>query len=506
MTKELSSNRRIAKNTVFLYIRMLVTLVVSLYTSRVILKNLGVSDFGIYNVIGGVIVLFSFLSNALKISTQRFISFELGLGKNGNPNRVYCMSLQCLVLISVIIFILAETIGLWFVNSKLNIPADRMEATQWVYQITILTFIVHFFQVPFQATIIAYERMSIYAYIGIIDVVLKLVVAMLISVCPFDKLIVYSALLLLVSSISLFIPALYCKKSIKIGSFHFIKDKELFKRVMGFSGWSMVSGCSVITAQQGGNILLNVYNGVVANGAYGIANQVSGAIYSFVSNFQSAFQPQIVKQYASGEYKSMHLLMDRAAVFSYYLLLLLTIPFCVAADYVLQLWLGQVPEYAAGFIVLMLLYSLIDAIEAPLWMLIGATGKMKVYTIWSSSITVINIPLSWGLLSQGYNVYWVFIIRTGLNFVCAIIRPLYVRSLVETFSIRKFASNLLKPIIVSIILIVVFLLYYVLPLEVEPFIRIVLSFIFTLIVIWLFGLKRDEKQWLKSIIINKLLK
>lgn len=483
---------------------MLFTLVVSLYTSRVILKNLGVADFGIYNVVGGVVILFSFLSTALRVSTQRFVSYELGLGKKGDTNRVYCMSLCCHVLIALVVLILAETLGLWFVNSKLNIPAARMDAALWVYQITIITFIANLFQVPFHATIVAHEKMSFYAYVGIIDVFLKLGVALLISNCIFDKLITYSFLLFFVSCVGVLLPALYCKKSIKIGSFHYVKDKILFKQIMGFSGWSMVNGCAIITAQQGGNILLNIYSGVVANGAFGIANQVSGAIYSFVSNFQSAFQPQIVKQYAACEYEQMHSLMDRAAVFSYYLLLMLTVPFCVSSEYVLQLWLGQVPDYAAGFIVLLLLYSLIDAIEAPLWMLIGATGKMKVYTLWSAAITVLNVPLSWFLLSIGYNVYVVFIVRVVLNFVCAIIRPIYVRSLVPTFSIRKFLSIITKPIGTSAVIAVVVIIVHCSSIEIMPALRIFISFVFTLLVIWLIGLKKSERHWLVSIVAHKI--
>lgn len=499
-TQVSSDNRRIAKNTIYLYIRMFVTLVVSLYTSRVVLKYLGVEDFGIYNVIGGVIVLFAFLSNALQSSSQRFLSYELGLGEKGDPDRVFNMSLQCLCLISLIVFFLAETIGLWFISTQLKIPEERVIASQWVYQITILTFIVSLFQVPYRANIIAHERMSFYAYLGIIDVLLKLAIAFALSVSPIDKLILYTFLLLLINVFNIILTAIYCKKYLNTGRFKRVKDKLLFKQIMGFSGWSMVSGGAVITAQQGGNFLLNIFSGVIANGAYGIANQVSSAIYSFVSNFQYAFQPQIVKQYAGQNYDTLFLLMNRAAVFSYYLLLIIAVPFCVSADYVLLQWLGQVPEYASGFIILMLVYFLIDALEAPLWMLIGATGKMKVYTIWSASITVLNIPLAWLLLKQGYSIYWIFGIRAVLNFVCGIIRPLYVHSLVDNFSLKNYLLTLMRPFLVTTILLLSAVVYCMLSFNLTPFYRIVVAFCYTLLLIWFFGTKKEERLWLLSIV------
>ena len=501
--QELSNNKRIAKNTVYLYIRMFVTLIVSLYTSRIVLKYLGVEDFGIYNVIGGVIVLFSFLSNALQSSSQRFLSYEIGLGEKGNSSRVFNMSLQCLFLISIIVFVLAETVGLWFINTQLIIPGERVTASHWVYQITILTFIVSLFQVPYRANIIAHERMSFYAYLGIIDVLLKLAIAFALSVSPIDKLILYAFLLLLVNILNIVLTAVYCKRYLKIGRYNRVKDKQLFKQIMGFSGWSMISGGAVITAQQGGNFLLNIFSGVVANGAYGIANQVSSAIYSFVSNFQYAFQPQIVKQFAAKEFGALYLLMNRAAVFSYYLLLIIAVPFCVSADYVLFLWLGQVPEYASGFIILMLVYFLIDALEAPLWMLIGATGKMKVYTIWSASITVLNIPLAWLLLRLGYSVYWVFVVRAALNLLCGIIRPLYVHSLVNNFSLKNYLSALMRPFLVTAFLLLSIAFYGLLSVNFTPFIRIIVAFLFTLLLIWFIGTKKEERLWLLSIVTKK---
>ena len=485
---------------------MLVTLVVSLYTSRVILTNLGVADFGIYNLVAGIIVLFSFISVALRNSTQRFVSYELGIGDKGDPNRAFYMSIQCLFLIAVIIVVIAETIGLWFVFTKLDIPEARIPAVHWVYQISIVTFIVNLFQVPLHATIIAYEKMSFFAYLGGTDVLLKLCVAFLISVSSFDKLIVYAFLLFLVSFIGVVLAALYCRCFLGIGRFHIIKDKTLFLHMMNFSGWSMINGGAVISAQQGGNIMLNVFSGVIANAAYGIANQVTNAIYQFISSFQSAFQPQIVKQYAAKNHEALYLLMNRASVFSYYLLLIIVVPFAVSIEYILQLWLGQVPEYAVGFCLLMLAYFLVDALEAPLWMVIGATGEMKVYSCWSATITVLNIPLSWMLLKNGYSVYWIFIIRAGLNYLCAIIRPLYVRYLVKTFSLKRYATALIRPLLVSIIIGATLILFYATSFVIHPILRIVIVFGYSIMIIWFLGLRQKEKSWVIALISNKFKK
>ena len=501
-----SDNRRIVKNTVYLYIRMLVTLVVTLYTSRVILKTLGIDDFGIYNVVGGVVILFSFISTSLRSATQRFVSYELGLGEKGDVNKVYSVSMICHFIMAVIIILLAETIGLWFVENKLNIPTERMVAARWVYQFTILTFLANVFQAPFHAIIIAYEKMSFYAYVSIFDVALKLGVAFLILASPFDKLITYAVLLSVASIVSLLIPLIYCKLILKIGRLRIIKEKGLFGNIMGYSGWTMFNGCAVVSAQQGGNILLNIFNGVAANGAFGIANQVSTAIYGFVANFQSAFQPQIVKQYAAQENESLFKLIDRTSIFSYYLLLLIAVPFCVSTDYILTLWLGSNPEFASGFCQLLIVYFLMDALQAPLWMLIGAKGNIREYTIWSTSIIFLNIPLSWLLLHLGCSVYIVFIVRASLNFLTCIIRPFYVSRIIESFSLKQYGAVILRALIVTAVIFIPYSFLFGIIDIWHPLVRIAISFIYTIIVIITIGLKKEERTWLNQIVREKFHK
>lgn len=483
---------------------MLVSMAITLYTSRVILKTLGIDDFGIYNIVGGIIVLFGFVSHSLRTATQRFISFHLGQENQNEVNKSMNMSLQCHLLIAVAMTILAETIGLWFVTNKLNIPEARLSAALWVYQFSILTFIVNMFQAPYQAVIISYEKMSFYAGISIVDVILKLAIVYLLLLSNIDKLILYSLLMLVVSVISLVLPMIYCYKIIGLGRPAIIKDKKLFKEIFGFAGWSMITGCAFIGTQQGGNILLNVYSGVAANGAFGIANQVTNAVYGFVSNFQSAFNPQIVKYYSAGKYKEMYTLLNRSASFSYYLYLLLAVPFLSQTDYILTLWLGESPQYAAGFCQLLLVYFIVDAIQAPLWMLIGATGKIKVYSIYSGTISLLSIPIAWLMLSLGCSIYWVFIMRVIMNVVLGIIRPFYLHTLIPSFSVKDYLHSALKRAFFVTIILAIFLCVITLYTnEMNKIVVIGASFFFTAFIIWTIGLNSNDRKALISIMVNK---
>lgn len=484
---------------------MLVSMAITLYTSRVILQILGIDDFGIYNIVGGIIVLFGFVSHSLRTATQRFVSFHLGQENQIEVNRSMNMSLQCHFLIAVGLAILAETVGLWFVMNKLNIPEARLSAALWVYQFSILTFIVNMFQAPYQAVIISYEKMSFYAGISIVDVILKLAIVYLLLLSNMDKLILYSLLMLAVSVISLVLPMLYCYKKIGLGRPAIIKDRKLFKDIFGFAGWSMITGCAYIGTQQGGNILLNVYNGVAANGAFGIANQVTNAVYGFISNFQSAFNPQIVKYYSAGQYKEMYTLLNRSASFSYYLYLLLAIPFLSQTDYILTLWLGESPQYAAVFCQLLLVYFIVDAIQAPLWMLIGATGKIKVYSLYSGTISLLSIPLAWLMLSLGFSIYWVFIMRVIMNVILGIIRPFYLHTLVPSFSVKDYLNSALRrAFFVTIIQAIILFVITLCTSEMNKIVVIGASFIFTGFTIWTVGLNSDDRKALITIIMNKI--
>lgn len=502
-----NSTNRIAKNTLYLYLRMIITLVVTLYTSRVIVNTLGIEDFGIYNIVGGVIVLFSFISHSLRIASQRFLSYELGKKLDGDENKVFNTCLQTHALMSILFIVLAETVGLWLFNNKLNIPTDRMIAAAWVYQFSVITFVINLFQSPYQASIVSHEQMSFYAIVSIVDVCLKLLIAYLLVIASWDKLVVYSFFMTCVSFISLSIAAVYCYRNFSLNKPVLARDNKLFRDIFSYAGWSMVGGCATLGSQQGGNILLNVFNGVTANAAFGIANQVNNAIYGFVSNFQSAFNPQIVKSYAAGQIKELLQLVNRTALFSYYLLLIIAVPFMIKADYVISLWLGECPEYAAGFCVLMLVYFLMDAIEAPLWMVIGATGKMKVYTIWTAALTIFNIPVSWLLLANDYSVYWVFIIRVIINFISAVIRPFYLKTLVPDFSIRSFMNNTItRAILVTCVIVLPYIVLDGIFEQMNSFLTIIIAFVYTLVVLAIIGLNKSDRRVLVNMVLSKIRK
>lgn len=341
--------KRIAKNTIFLYVRMIITMLITLYTSRVILNVLGVEDYGVYNIIAGIVVLLAFLQTAMTNASQRYITYELGKGELESVKKVFSMSMTTHITISLLIFFLAETIGLWFINTQLNIPANRMLAANWVYQFSILTFIVNLIRIPYNASIIAYENMSFYAYISIIESILKLLIVYVLCISPSDKLILYAILLCGVAIICTFIYKIYCCKKFLTCNYTYFWDKKLYWQLMRFSGWTMLGGISNVSAQQGGNILLNMYNGVVSNAAFGIANQVSYAVYAFSSNFQIAFNPQITKLHAVGDSLHLNNLVNKASLFSYYLMLLFAVPFMINTEIILKLWLKNVPEYTVGF-------------------------------------------------------------------------------------------------------------------------------------------------------------
>ena len=320
------NNKCIAKNTSMLYIRMLLTMAVTLYTSRVILNTLGVEDYGIYNVVGGFVAMMGFLNNSMAVATQRFLSFEIGKKSNSQFSRVFSMSMSIHILIALVILVLAETVGLWFVKTQLTIPIERMGAALWVFHFSILAFIVNVISVPYNATIIAHERMNVFAWVSIIDVSLKLLIVFILQWFGYDKLKFYALLMFGVALIIRLIYGSYCSRKFVESKFHFYWDKSLFKTIMSFAGWSLWGGAASVLHSQGVNILLNIFFGPAINAARGIAYQIQGAVNSFVSNFQIAINPQIIKSYASSKIEYMHQLIFQGAKYSFYLLFALSLP------------------------------------------------------------------------------------------------------------------------------------------------------------------------------------
>ena len=499
------NTRRIAKNTVMLYIRMLLIMAVTLYTSRVVLNVLGVEDFGIYNVVGGIVVMFSFLNGAMATSTQRFLSFSLGKNDQEQVARVFSMSMTTHISIALIVLLLAETFGLWIFYRYLNIPPERMGAAQWVYQLSVLTFCISIIRVPYNAGIIAYERMSFYAYISIVEVCLKLGMVILLQYLGSDKLILYALLMALTTGIVTFIYKLYCCKTFSVCRYHYFWDKHLYKELISFSGWSLFGSAANVGVQQGINILLNVFFGVVTNAALGIANQVSSAVSQLVGNFQTAFNPALVKSYASGDYSYFVRLIFQTSRFSYFLLFIIALPLYLCMPFVLKVWLDIVPEYTVVFCRWMLVFVLIDAVSAPLWISVQAIGKIRSYQLLMSALIFLNIQLSWLLLRLGKDAEWVMQVRVGINLLTFICRIIYLQK-------RKVISSYLylREVISPVVLVSV--LSVPLPLWIgcnysglKGFLLLSgVSVILSGVAIWFLGLRKSERDFIWTSFRNKL--
>ena len=426
------NNKRIAKNTILLYARMLMLMLISLYTSRVNLQALGVADFGIYNVVGGVVAMFSLLSGSLSAATSRFITFELGKGDKERLKKVFSSTVTIQLILILIIVILLESIGLWLLNNKMVIPADRMEAANWLFQFSIISFAVNLWSIPYNAAIIAHEKMSAFAYISIFEASAKLAIAFLIVRNPFDRLIYFGLLILVVSLIIRFLYNMYCKKHFEECHYTFIWDKSILKEIFGFAGWNFIGASAVVLKDAGGNVLLNMFFGPIVNAARGIAMQVNGAVYGFVSNFTMALNPQITKNYALGNFEYMMKLVFQGARLSYYILLFICLPILVNTQYILELWLGQVPEHATDFVRLVLLYTMSESLASTLITATLATGQIKKYQILVGGCQLLNLPLKLGL---GPNI--VFVVAIGLSIAGELIRVILLRQLIH-LSARQF--------------------------------------------------------------------
>lgn len=446
MTDNSQNNKRIAKNTMFLYIRMIFTMGVALFTSRVILQTLGVEDYGIYSVVGGIITMFTFINGAMISATQRFLTFEIGKGNLPQLKKVFCTSLQIHALISLIIVLLGETVGLWFLYEELVIPAERMTAALWVYQCSIIAGVVNIMSVPYNADIIAHEKMSAFAYISIVEVTLKLAIVYMLFFTPWDKLITYAILILTVQLIIRFIYTHYCNKNFEESHYQHQIDKPLFKEMLDFAGWSFWGNLAVVLYTQGVNMMLNIFFGPIVNAARGIAVQVQTAVQQFVSNFQVALNPQITKTYATGQLAQMHSLMFRSARFSFFLLFMLTLPILLETEYILTLWLKTVPENAVIFTRWMIGISLIYTIANPCVVANQATGKVKVYQAVVGSILLMILPVSYVALKLGAPVYSVFIVHFCIEFIAQFARMYMLRKLIN-LPLSAYLRNIYFPVI-----------------------------------------------------------
>ncbi len=453
MTSQAENTRRIAKNTMFLYVRMLFSMLVSLYTSRVVLNTLGVEDYGIYGVVGGVVGMFSFLNASMSGATSRFLTYEMGRGYSLKLRETFSSALLIHIGIALIIFILSETIGLWFLEYKLVIPAERMFAARWVYQLSILSTVVGITQIPYNATIIAHEKMGVYAYVEILNVVLKLLIVYLLVVGHMDKLILYSSLVLLVTTSIAFIYRIYCVKNFEETHFKCVWKPELLRPMLSYSGLDLYGNMSVMARQQGVNMLLNIFFGPILNAASSIATQVQGAVGAFTSNVLVASKPQIIKLYASQNFKEMITLMRNTIRINMLLFSLLTIPLICEIDFVLGIWLKNVPPYAAVFCVYTLLFNLFANMSNVLVTGVHATGKIWRPSLINGTLYLLVVPVSYFAFANDA-APWVSYLFNVLAVFCGMLSNGYtIRLYIKEFSLSTFVVKDLFPCILFFLLV-----------------------------------------------------
>lgn len=502
-------NKTILKNTMYMYLRMLVMLGVSLFTARIVFNTLGVNDYGTYNVVGGIIVFFSFINNGLNAATKRYITSEIACGTEKSTAHVFNVCIQSHIFISLIVLLLAETIGLWGVNNILNIPEDRIDAANFVYQFSVFAAVIGIMQSPFNAAIVAYERMNIYAYFSIIDVVLKLLVIFLVQIIAGDKLIVYAILIFGTSLLSISINVGYAFRSFYICRLHnFRGDKPLLKSIFNYTSWSLAGQAAVVGTNQGVNVLINVFFNVAVNAAMGVSNMITGTVNNFISNFQIAFNPQIIKSYSSKEYDYLQSLIIRASKMSSFLIIIFLVPLFYETGNVLSIWLGDYPQYAVEFCIFTLITIYIEALSAPLWMVIYAQTDIRQYQIVISSVYSLNFFGGWIVLLWGAAPYSVILVRIIIYTFLAIIRLFFAKKIFPQLNIKKWLYEVVVKGFVIISIATTITGGLVRHIETSTFAHIVITTIISLCItipaFFLFGMTVHERSFVKDAIVKKL--
>lgn len=497
------NNRRIAQNTLFLYCRQLITLFISLYTVRVVLNVLGAADYGLYNVIGGVVALFSFLSGTMASATQRFISYELGKGEQQDCKRIFASSMFSYIIIASVVLIIAETFGLWFINFKLVIPPERVFAANITYQTSIIAFIITLLAIPYNAAIIAMEKMNIFAYASIIESILKLLIAYLITLFEYDYLITYSILMLISITIIQSFYKLYCKKKFNYCTFSIqYKDTSLIKKMTSFAGWNVIGSIASILRNQGSNILINLFFSTSINAAYGITMQINNAVTNFSNNFYTAVRPQLVKSYSSGDTNGMIKLGFQSSRLAFFLLLLISVPLICNLNSLLSLWLTTIPQYTITFTQIIIITSLIEVFAIPLVNMLQACGKIKLYQLIVSIIYLMSLPISFVFLKNGCKPQITLIVNLCLVLISLIPR-LYICKIILNINFKNYFHEVIMKIMPSILFTGIWLITRnkIIILHNLP-ISLCLDGFVILLIILLTGLNKKEKK----LIINKLKK
>ena len=509
MTTTAENNKRIAKNSLVLYFRMFVMLFIGLFTSRVVLNALGVENYGINNAVGGVVAMFAFVSNSLSAAISRFTVFTLGTGDKEKLNRVFCTSINIMAGLGLIFLLLTETIGVWFLNTQMNIPEERMFAANVVLQFSVLSSVIGLLCVPFNAAIIAHEKMSAFAYMTILDATFKLLVAYLLTVSPIDVLIFYCLINFGISLLMRFIYNYYSKRHFEECTYHFIIDKPLLKEMTNFSGWIFIGNTAFLFNTHGVNILMNIYFGVTVNAARGVAMNVNGKTMHFVTNFTTAINPQITKSYAKHDLSYMHKLMIRSAKFSSFLYFLLAIPIAIEAPLILKLWLVNPPELAAVLVQLVLLCTFVDGLLTSNFSIaMQATGNVKRYQIISGGISSSVFFLTWLVFYLGFSPEWAYIVYAVMYSILYFIRLRILRDMIN-INCRKYLRDVLGRVLPVLALAVIapLIVHNVMATGVLRLICVcAVSLPMTSALAYFIGMTGNEKAFIREKVIGKIIR
>lgn len=504
-----NNTQRIARNTCFLYIRMMIVMSVSLFTSRVVLHTLGFEDFGIYNVVGSVVVFMSFLQAALRNATFRYITYTIGIRDQTQLKRIFSMAINGHILLALALFILMELGGVWFLNHNLNIDINRLQAANWVYQFSLLTFCISIVRSPLESCILAYERMDFYAITSIVEIVLKLAIVYLLTVLPMDKLVAYASLTNGVALILFLWYVAYCRRQFAYCSYIRVWDYTILRQFASYSGWSLLVNGACITRNQSINIFFNIFLGVFANAALGIANQVVSALNTFVTNFTQAFKPQLIKSWAAKDYRYFMRLIFSSSKVSYYLLLWVTIPVAVNIRFFLEGWLVDYPPMADVYIITILMYFLVDALQEPLVVAVHATGNLRFHQIMIASIVLLVIPAAYLMLCFGCSGTSVLAVNALANVLCGVARTLHMKRLIGLKLFDYLYKVILRVVLVTCLSVLIpFYLSQQLDATWTSVIGVALvSLLLTGFICFFVGFDKDEKQLLLSIpIVKKVLR
>lgn len=498
--------KRIAKNTLMLYVRMLALMLVGLYTSRVVLQALGENDFGIYNVVGGVVAMFTMISGALNSAISRFITFEMGKGEEAQLRKVYSTAVTIQLILALIVIVLAEPIGLWFIENRMTIDPSRIPAARWVLHFSLSAFVINLMSVPQMASITAHEKMSAYAGIGILDGLLRLGVAFLILRSPIDRLVYYAALMAVVVLIVRVAYGIYCRMHFAECRYQMVFDKCLVKEMFSFAVWNFIGVTSGVLRDHGGNILVNIFSGPAVNAARGVAVQLNGAVQGFVTNFMTAVNPQITKSYASGEHDYMFSLVRKSSKMSFCLLYMLALPVIFNTDYLLGIWLKDVPAHAPLFVQLFLVFALSESLSNPMITAMLATGRIRNYQLLVGGLQLLNIPVSYLFLKLGAMPEVTVMVAIAISQICMFAR-LYMLSRATGFQVGRFLNDVYLRTVFGVVCCSVWIPYLIGTIKPQGFAGFCISAASCIVAaglaIWFIGLSKDERKGAVAMISSK---